>query len=331
MGKGGGQDRDPEMPNFTISTEHVSKRFGHVQAVTDMSFQVEEGQIVGLLGPNGAGKTTTLRMITGYLPPTEGRVLVCGHDTIAESIRARRRLGYLPESVPLYPEMRVRDYLKYRAGLYSMSRGDRRAGIARVLQRCWLTDVEGRRIGQLSKGYRQRVGLAGAMLHDPEVLILDEPTSGLDPAQIRETRSLIRELAHQRTVIVSSHILPEVERTCDRVLIIARGKLRADGSPAELVAPLRTAAPYRVEVQATAVGAASEKLAKLPGVASVAVEQTGAGEGDWARLKLSPNGTATDLRASISRVAAESGLLLRELTRETPTLEQVFLRVIEAE
>lgn len=325
-----------------ITAKHISKWYGGgaggsgVRAVRDVSFEVPAGQIVGLLGPNGAGKTTTLRMITGYLPPSLGNITVAGHDTISESIQARRALGYLPEAAPLYPEMRVIDYLKYRARLYGVSAKARKPAIARVLDRCWLTAVARRRVGQLSKGFKQRVGLAGAMLHDPQVLILDEPTSGLDPTQIRETRTLIRELAHKRTVIVSSHILPEVEKTCDRVLIIARGMLRADGAPEALLAPLRAVSPYLVEVQSGGATIVRQALAALPDVQGV---ELGTAESGWTWIRVIPKAGAPDMREPIAHAitmfgakAAEAQggpVFARELRRESPTLEQLFFRIIE--
>jgi len=327
-----------------IRVHHISKwyggggtaRNGGVRAVHDVSFDVPAGQIVGLLGPNGAGKTTTLRMITGYLPPSIGTITIAGHDTISESIQARRSLGYLPEAAPLYPEMRVVDYLKYRSRLYGVSAKARTPAITRVLDRCWLTPVARRRIGQLSKGFKQRVGLAGAMLHDPQVLILDEPTSGLDPTQIRETRSLIRELAHKRTVIVSSHILPEVEKTCDRVLIIARGTLRADGAPEALLAPLRDTSPYIVEVRSTDATAIRQALAALPNTQGV---ELGSNDADWTWIRVLPKPGAPDMREAIAHSIAGIGtgtgttgaepMIARELRRETPTLEQLFFSIIE--
>lgn len=310
-----------------ISVSHVSKVFGPVRAVSDVSLEIASGQIVGLLGPNGAGKTTTLRMITGYLPPTSGTVAVCGHDSVSASMEARRSLGYLPEAAPLYPEMRVRDYLTYRARLFGMGRADRRAAIGRVIERCWLGEVAHRRTGQLSKGYKQRVGLAGAMIHDPPVLVLDEPTSGLDPAQIRETRALIKELSHRRTVIVSSHILPEVERTCDRVVIIARGRLRADGAPGALVAQHRGVSACVFEVREAEW---ERGLAAARGAAGVErVERIG-GEGGWARGRAMPRGNG-DVREAVAEGLRGAGVLCRELTMEAGTLEQVYLKVIESE
>lgn len=318
-----------------ISVEHVSKWYGAsggggkgVLAVNDVSFEIESGQIVGLLGPNGAGKTTTLRMTTGYMPPSRGSVRVGGFDTVSESIEARGALGYLPEAAPLYPEMRVIDYLKYRSRLYGLSPRDRKPAISRVLDRCWLTPVARRRVGQLSKGFKQRVGLAGAMLHDPQVLVLDEPTSGLDPTQIRETRSLIRELSHKRTVIVSSHILPEVEKTCDRVLIIARGRLRADGAPEALLSPMRDRAAYLAEVSSDSAAAARSAVASLIGIDGV---EMGAAQGGWVWVKVVPKAGGADLRETIARSLSKAGVVARELRREAPTLEQLFFSIIEAE
>ncbi|MGE3107585.1 MAG: ABC transporter ATP-binding protein [Phycisphaerales bacterium] len=322
-----------------ISARHVSKWYGGgergkgVLAVSDVSFEVESGQIVGLLGPNGAGKTTTLRMTTGYLPPSQGAISVAGFDTVSQSVQARRALGYLPEAAPLYPEMRVVDYLKYRAKLYGIASRDRRAAMSRVMARCWLTEVARRRIFQLSKGFKQRVGLAGAMLHDPPVLVLDEPTSGLDPTQIRETRSLIRELSHKRTVIVSSHILPEVEKTCDRVLIIARGRLRADGPPTELLSRMRDQSPYHVEVKAAHAEEARGLLERVPGVRRVERLSSVEGWGYtlWAPLVVEAAAGAADLREAIAGALKQGDILARELYREAATLEQLFFSIIEAD
>lgn len=328
-----------------ISVQHVSKWYGSppspsrgagdkrgfhtgVLAVSDVSFEIESGQIVGLLGPNGAGKTTTLRMTTGYLPPSRGSIRVAGFDTISESAQARRSMGYLPEAAPLYPEMRVIDYLRFRARLYGVTARDRKPAISRVLDRCWLTPVARRRVGQLSKGFKQRVGLAGAMLHDPQVLVLDEPTSGLDPTQIRETRSLIRELSHKRTVIVSSHILPEVEKTCDRVLIIARGRLRADGAPESLLAPMRDRSAYVADVPEHAATAARAAVASLPGIDGV---ELSAPDHAWVCIRVFPKIGADDLREPIALSLARAGVVARELRREAPTLEQLFFSIIEAD
>lgn len=308
-----------------IAVNNVSKWYGPVQAVKDVSFAASPGQVVGLLGPNGAGKTTTIRMITGFLPPSAGTIQVCGHDTIDASLKARRCIGYLPESAPLYPEMSVADYLTYRARLYGMSRREVKAAVPEAARQCWLQDVIRRRIGHLSKGYRQRTGLAAALLHKPSVLVLDEPSNGLDPTQIREMRALIRGLAEERTVLVSSHILPEVERTCDRVIIIARGELRADGTPAELVDRLAGAAPCELEVKIADVPRLLAELRKLPGVAQV---QDRTGDDGWTHVSLTPSG-AHDLRESAAAAAVAAGATLREVSRARPSLEQLFMRIIE--
>ena len=213
-----------------IRVEHLTKYYGDYEAVRDVSFEVAEGQVVGFLGPNGAGKSTTMRILAGYLTATSGRATIAGIDVFWNPVEARRKIGYMPESCPLYPEMRVAEYLKFRAGLKGCYGAQRRACLDYVLKRCWLEDVRRQLIGTLSKGYRQRVGLADALIANPPVLILDEPTSGLDPAQIRETRSLIRELGNEHTVLLSTHILSEVERTCDHVIIINKGQVALNRS-----------------------------------------------------------------------------------------------------
>jgi ABC-2 type transport system ATP-binding protein len=211
-----------------IHVEHLTKYYGDYAAVRDVSFDVSNGQIVGFLGPNGAGKSTTMRILAGYLAATSGSATIDGIDVFWNSVEARRKIGYLPENCPLYSEMRVHEYLKFRAGLKGIHGARRRLRLDYVLDRCWLKDVRRQLIGTLSKGYRQRVGLADALVAEPAVLILDEPTAGLDPAQIRETRSLIRELGKEHTVLLSTHILPEVERTCDRVVMINKGQVALD-------------------------------------------------------------------------------------------------------
>jgi ABC-2 type transport system ATP-binding protein len=222
-----------------IEASGLAKRYGDLVAVDDVSFSVQPGEVVGFLGPNGAGKTTTMRILTGFLPPTDGRAVIDGHDIFSDPLAARRAIGYLPESPPVYPEMSVEDYLVYVAKLKDVPRRQRRAAVDRALERCGLTDVRRRVIGMLSKGYRQRVGLAQAIVHDPPVMILDEPTVGLDPIQIREIRTLIRDLAGTRegtarTVILSTHILPEVEAICQRVIIMHRGRKALDAPLGEL-------------------------------------------------------------------------------------------------
>lgn len=211
-----------------VQVEHLNKHYGPKQAVADVSFTVEKGEILGLLGPNGAGKTTTLRILSGYLPPSSGSVRIAGYDIVTHSLDARRRMGYLPESVPLYTEMTAHDYLEFVASARGLRGQSARRALANALEECHIEDVAYTVIGRLSKGYRQRVGLAQAILHNPDVLVMDEPTVGLDPRQITEIRELIRRLGEDRAVILSTHILPEVQMTCQRVVIINRGRVMAD-------------------------------------------------------------------------------------------------------
>jgi ABC-2 type transport system ATP-binding protein len=217
-----------------IVVEHLTKYYGEYPAVRDVSFEVPKGRVVGFLGPNGAGKSTTMRILAGFLTASSGRASIAGHDVFADPIAVRRSIGYMPESCPLYQELRVDEYLRFRAGLKGLGWSRRRTRIEYVLEKCWLKDVRRQLIGTLSKGYRQRVGLADALLADPPVLILDEPTAGLDPTQIRETRKLIRELGTQHTMLLSTHILSEVEMACDTVIVIAQGKVAEHGTLAEV-------------------------------------------------------------------------------------------------
>lgn len=217
-----------------ILVDHLTKYYGEYPAVRDVSFEVPKGRVVGFLGPNGAGKSTTMRILAGFLTASSGRVTIAGKDVFTDPVEVRRQIGYMPENCPLYPELRVDEYLKFRAGLKGLGWGARRKRIDYVLERCWLTDVRRQLVGTLSKGYRQRVGLADALLADPPVLILDEPTAGLDPTQIRETRKLIRELGREHTMLLSTHILTEVEMACDSVIIICQGKVAEDGTLAEV-------------------------------------------------------------------------------------------------
>lgn len=303
-----------------IDVRNLSKYYGNLAAVDDITFKVDEGEIVGFLGPNGAGKTTTLRILTCYMPASSGSATVAGHDVLTESMRVRSAVGYLPESVPLYPEMRVREYLSFRGKLHGLDRRARDGAVRRVTERCWLGDVIGRPIGQLSKGFRQRVGLADALLHNPKVLILDEPTVGLDPAQIRETRSLIRALAAEHTVILSSHILPEVEATCQRLVIIHEGKLVAQGTPDELRRQITTEANLIAELKAPPAEAI-ELLRKIGGVTNL---QSDVHDG-WTRLTVAAQ---RDIREEVSRLAAEKGWPLRELRRDIATLEDFFVKIV---
>jgi ABC-2 type transport system ATP-binding protein len=305
-----------------IEVRNLSKFYGSVAAVNGISFTVDEGDIVGFLGPNGAGKTTTIRVLTCYQPASAGEARVAGHDVQRESMQVRAKVGYLPESVPLYPEMRVREYLNFRGKLHGLDRDARNGAIARVAERTWIKDVIHRPIGQLSKGYRQRVGLADALLHNPPVLILDEPTIGLDPTQIRETRSLIRELAQDHTVMLSSHILPEVEATCRKIIIINRGRIVASGTPAEL--RQRIAGEGRIVAELRGPHDDVQKgLQALEGVQNVSVD---ASDG-WTRAHVA---SRKDLREEIFRLSAEKGWALRELRRDGASLEDFFVKIVAA-
>ena len=304
-----------------IEAQGLTRHYGNFTAVKGISFSVDEGEIVGILGPNGAGKTTTIRMITGFLPPSRGTVTLDGKDLFRESRKALRELGYLPENVALYPEMRVREYLAYRARLEGMPRGAAREAIDRTIGSCLLGDVEHQIISTLSKGYRQRVGLASAILHGPRVLVLDEPTVGLDPKQIIAIRELIRELGKTRTLLLSTHILPEVEQLCDRVLIIDRGHLVAEGSPDELRRESEGNAVLNVTVKDG--DRVEETLRELSGVETIEASDGPGGQ----RYAL---GCAEDLREAVFRTAVEKGWTLLELREDKASLEDVFVRLTES-
>ena len=305
-----------------IEASHLSKSYARHEAVRDISFSVARGEIVGFLGPNGAGKTTTLRMLTGYLPPTSGSAKVAGFDIFRQSIEARRKIGYMPENVPLYGEMRVREYLRYRAQLKGLSTSEARRRVGEVIDTCGLDSVRRKMIKTLSKGYRQRVGLADALVHEPELLILDEPTNGLDPNQIRQIRELIRQLSTNHTVLLSTHILPEVEMTCSRVIIIDAGKIRAADTPANLIGRMRAAGRVQVELQADPEVAAAA-LARLEGVRLAVPEPLDDG---WTRFALLVE-SGTDVREPIARMVAQYGWPLRSLFRHDATLEDVFVEL----
>ncbi len=305
-----------------IDVRNLSKRYGRHAAVSDISFHVGPGKIVGFLGPNGAGKTTTLRMLTGYLPPSSGSARVAGYDIFRQSLKARRHIGYMPENVPLYDEMRVREYLRYRAQLKGLKGKDARQHIGEAMDLCGLSDVRRKMIKTLSKGFRQRVGLADALVHKPELLILDEPTNGLDPNQIRSIRNLIKRLGETHTIMVSTHILSEVEMTCDHVIIIDEGRIKATGSPSELVSQMRAAGKIIVELYAdpeTAAGA----LGRLEHVKKIIQEES---EDDWVRFSVLVD-SGTDTRERIANLAAQYGWPIRTLHRHTATLEDVFVEL----
>lgn len=315
-----------------VVAHQVYKSFGSVRAVRGVSFELAPGQVAALLGPNGAGKTTTIRMIVGFLMPDQGHVTIEGCDTATSPADARRRIGYLPEATPLYGEMQVWEYLNYRAKLYGLGRSERRAAIAKALEQCWLADVRSRRIAHLSKGYKQRVGLASALIHDPPVLVLDEPTNGLDPTQIRETRQLVRELAKNRTMLLSSHILPEVALLCDRVIVISGGVIRADSPPSLL--GRQTGEQITYVVQARIQRATDEErfvksMGNLPFVGSVTRDAARRQEGEWVEWRVETKQGAPDLREAIATAASNGAFLLRELRSETANLEQAFIRLIE--
>jgi ABC-2 type transport system ATP-binding protein len=305
-----------------IEVRELTKRFSRHVAVDQISFSVGKGEIVGFLGPNGAGKTTTMRMLTGYLPPSSGSIKISGHDVFRESIQARRKIGYMPENVPLYDDMRVREYLKYRARLKGLSNRDARMRVGEVIETCGLGSVRRKMIKVLSKGYRQRVGLADALVHSPELLILDEPTNGLDPNQIRQIRELIKRLGHEHTILLSTHILSEVEMTCDRVIIIDGGKLRAQDTPESLIDGMRTAGKVMVEVRADA-DVVRGALSRLDHVKRVTDSPTGDG---WHAFEVLVD-SGTDGRERIHELVAQNGWPLRTLHRRLATLEDVFVEL----
>lgn len=308
-----------------ITVEHLTKRFGDVVAVDDISFHVEEGEIVGFLGPNGAGKTTTMRVITGFLPATTGSVTVAGCDLATQSLEARRHIGYLPENVPLYPEMRIREYLNFRGKLKGLPRRHRLRRIDEVTELCGVGPVARTVIGHLSKGYRQRVGLADALLSDPEILILDEPTLGLDPNQIRLVRQLIKNLAQGHTVVLSTHILPEVEMTCDRVIIINRGRIAAADSTEALVRGQGRPSTVVVVVRGPGEPVKSA-LEAMEGVRRVAWHR--GDEVQEFRVEVEPG---RDLRAAIFQRVARGGWTPLELREHRRTLEEIFVQITAGE
>jgi ABC-2 type transport system ATP-binding protein len=309
-----------------IEVQHLTKRYGRVTAVDDVSFRVERGEILGFLGPNGAGKTTTMRILTGYMPATEGRATVAGFDIFDKPIAAKRRIGYLPETPPLYPDMTVREYVDFVARIKGVSSKERKDRVNAVLARTRVADMAERHCAKLSKGYRQRVGLAQALIHNPDVLILDEPTAGLDPKQIIETRELIRSLAGDHTIILSTHILPEVSQTCQRVVIINKGRVVAVDTPDNLTARLKGAETMYVQVDA---GGAEvpPALGGIPGVLRVIpAEQRGV----VSAFEVESD-RDTDIRRELARTIVNHGWGLLELRPMRMSLEEVFLQVTTEE
>jgi len=309
-----------------IHAEHLTKRFGAFTAISDVSFAVERGEIVGFLGPNGAGKSTTMRILCGVFPPTEGRAVIAGYDVVAESLRARGVVGYFPERVSLYLDMTVREYLRYVAEMKGLDPRQRRSEIDRVLTCASVTHVAHRLIGTLSKGYRQRVGIAQALVGEPRVLILDEPTAGLDPEQVAEMRRLIRSLRGESTVILSTHILSEVEATCDRVIIINQGRILAVDTPHNLNHRLRRTSQIYMEVVAP-TDAAVERLRGIAGVAQV---ELGAPAPDGATALTITTAKDLDLRAELAAAVTAAGWGLRELRPVALSLEAIFLSMVTA-
>ncbi|MBV9998123.1 MAG: ATP-binding cassette domain-containing protein [Verrucomicrobia bacterium] len=309
-----------------IKVEQLTKKYAGVTAIDRLTFEVGQGEIVGFLGPNGAGKTTTMRILAGYMPATSGRACIGKYDVFRESLQARRCLGYLPENVPLYHEMRVSEYLRFRGLLKGLRGSGLRRRIGALVELCGLREVERKVIASLSKGFRQRVGLAEALIHEPALLILDEPTIGLDPNQIRQVRELIKALGERHTILLSTHILSEVEMTCSRVLIIHRGRIEASDSPANLVRQLRTSGVIRLEVR-TAAEDPKAAIANVPGVKEVTVVSE---QDDWLTCMVRTEANL-DLRAGLFDLAAERRWQLRELTQDRATLEDVFVELTHSD
>ncbi len=305
-----------------IEVSNLTKRYGRHTAVANISFTVARGEIVGLLGPNGAGKSTTMRILSGFLPASSGTVRVAGYDIFRQSEEVRRRIGYMPENNPLYHEMRVREYLKFRARLKGLSGTRARERVDRVMEQCSLTDVQRRIIGQLSKGFRQRVGLADALVHEPELIILDEPTIGLDPNQIRAVRQLIKSLANAHTVLISTHILPEAEMTCNRMVIMYEGKILAADTPENLQRLMSGNSQVIAEIAAPA-----EALMECwAGVAEIEQYDVSPAQGDYCRCALTPH-QGVDIRPQVFSMALARGWPLRELTRSRHSLEDIYVEV----
>jgi ABC-2 type transport system ATP-binding protein len=308
-----------------IRVSKLTKFYGDYPAIQDISFDVPAGQIVGFLGPNGAGKSTTMRILAGYLTATSGQATIAGLDVFWNSVEVRRKIGYMPENCPLYTDMRVNEYLRFRAGLKGIYGGERRRRLDFVLDRCWISDVRRQLISTLSKGYRQRVGLADALLANPPVLILDEPTAGLDPTQIRSTRGLIKELGKQHTILLSTHILSEVEATCDSVIIIHRGRVAVASSLEELKA--KASAKTHLVLQLRGTGDAN-MFRGIAGVLDLRIIDPPFT--DMIQLRITAN-DLTDLPTRLCQFAAEQGWRLLELRVERPTLEDLFVQITEAE
>ncbi len=308
-----------------INVKHLTKRYVNIAAVDDISFDVGEGEIVGLLGPNGAGKTTTMRILTCFMPATEGVATVAGFDVFTDSLNVRQQIGYLPENVPLYLDMRVKEYLMFRAKLKYIPRRERKKKIDYCLEMCGITDVQNQITGTLSKGYRQRVGLADALVHDPKILILDEPTIGLDPNQIRQIRQVIKDLGQKHTILLSTHILPEVEMICDRIMIINKGKIVAMDTPKNLMKQLKSSANVVLEIRGDGEKI-KDSLSNIGGVRSVVWKE----KGDANEFVVEAVGDK-DIREDIFKCIVKDNYTLREMKRQTVTLEEIFHQITTKE
>ncbi|MBO3457875.1 ABC transporter ATP-binding protein [Aetokthonos hydrillicola Thurmond2011] len=316
-----------------IEVEHLNKQYGSTQAITDVTFNVEQGEILGFLGPNGAGKTTTMRILAGYLPATSGTARIAGFDVHENSLAVRQRIGYLPETPPLYPEMTVEGFLLFVARIKGVPAGDRTTKVKAAIERCNLQDKRHVIIRKLSKGYRQRVGIAQAIVHDPPAIILDEPTVGLDPRQIIEVRNLIKSLAGSHTIILSTHILPEASMVCNRVAIINKGKLVATNTPENLMTQLTGGAGYELEIEGDGA-LAKQVLSKLPGVSLVetmsTVEMHSQIQENRALLRVISQ-SGTEIGGEIAAALMHGGFTLQQMRRVSATLEDVFLQLTTEE
>ena len=307
-----------------IKVSNLSKKYVGKPAVDNISFNVESGEIVGFLGPNGAGKTTTIRMLTGYIPPTSGTALIGGYDIFLNSLIAKQKIGYMPENVPLYDDMRVREYLLFRAELKGLRGQDVRKHMNEALELCSIKDIKSQMISSLSKGFRQRVGLADALINKPPLLILDEPTNGLDPSQIRSFRELIKELAENHTILISTHILSEVELTCDRVLIINKGKMIGNNTPLELSEKIKSSTTISLELKSQDHNI-RDTISNISGIKKVTLEKQ---EDDWKFFRIRVD-YGNDLREEIMNLGNKRDWLIREIHYQRSNLEDAYIEMIQ--
>ena len=307
-----------------IKVSNLSKKYVGKPAVDNISFNVESGEIVGFLGPNGAGKTTTIRMLTGYIPPTSGTALIGGYDIFLNSLIAKQKIGYMPENVPLYDDMRVREYLLFRAELKGLRGQDVRKHMNEALELCSIKDIKSQIISSLSKGFRQRVGLADALINKPPLLILDEPTNGLDPSQIRSFRELIKELAENHTILISTHILSEVELTCDRVLIINKGKMIGNNTPLELSEKIKSSTTISLELKSQDHDI-RDTISSISGIKKVTLEKE---EDDWKFFRIRVD-YGNDLREEIMNLGNKRNWLIREIHYQRSNLEDAYIEMIQ--